>query len=135
MSRFGASPRLAAVHAARSGIPLSLTAVHVLGTLQDRGPLPLSDLAARCHLALPPLSRLIAGLEEQGLVGRRPHPQDGRSTLVHVTEDGLLALSRFGAANAELLDSALARWSDDELSRLADQMMRLIDDLRAGGSG
>ena len=135
VSRFGGSQRLAAVHAARSGVPLPLTAVNVLRQLQDGGPLALSELARRCHLALPPLSRTVESLAGQGFVARRRNPRDARSTLVHLTQEGGEALRRFGAANADLLDKALAGWSDEELSVLAGQMLRLVDDLRSGGSG
>lgn len=135
VTRFGGSQRLAAVHAARSGIPLSMTAVNVLRQLESAGPIPMTELADRCHLALPPLSRTVMGLEEQGLTIRSRNPRDARSTLVRLTESGRHALERFAEANAELLDSALDSWSDEELSELADAMLRLIADLRAGGSG
>jgi DNA-binding MarR family transcriptional regulator len=135
VSRFGGSQRLAAVHARRSGIPLSLTAVNVLRQLAAAGPMPMTDLAQRCHLALPPLSRTVVALQDQGLAERTRNPKDARSTLVHLTDKGTEALQRFAAANADLLDSSLGTWSDEELRGLADQMLRLVGDLRAGGTG
>lgn len=134
VTRFGGSQRLAAVHAARSGIPLSMTAVNVLRQLEAAGPVPMTELAERCHLALPPLSRTVMSLEEQGFTARSKNPRDARSTLVRLTDRGRNALARFAEANAELLDSALDRWSDEELSDLAGAMLRLVTDLRAGGS-
>jgi DNA-binding MarR family transcriptional regulator len=134
VTRFGGSQRLAAVHAARSGIPLSMTAVNVLRELEAAGPVPMTELAERCHLALPPLSRTVMSLEEQGFTARSKNPRDARSTLVRLTDRGRNALARFAEANAELLDSALDRWSDEELSDLAGAMLRLVTDLRAGGS-
>lgn len=134
VTRFGGSQRLAAVHAARSGIPLSMTAVNVLRQLEAAGPLPMTELAERCHLALPPLSRTVMSLEEQGFTAKSKNPNDARSTLVRLTDPGRNALERFAEANAELLDSALDHWSDEELADLADAMLRLVNDLRAGGS-
>lgn len=134
VTRFGGSQRLAAVHAARSGIPLSMTAVNVLRQLEAAGPLPMTELAERCHLALPPLSRTVMSLEEQGFTARSKNPKDARSTLVRLTDPGRNALERFAEANAELLDSALDHWSDEELAELAEAMLRLVNDLRAGGS-
>lgn len=134
VTRFGGSQRLAAVHAAKSGIPLSMTAVNVLRQLEAAGPMPMTELAERCHLVLPPLSRAVLALEEQGFTARSRNPRDARSTLVRLTEQGREALARFAEANAELLDSALNSWSDEELSDLADAMLRLVTDLRAGGT-
>jgi DNA-binding MarR family transcriptional regulator len=134
VTRFGGSQRLAAVHAARSGIPLSMTAVNILRQLDTAGPIPMTELAERCHLALPPLSRAVMSLEEQAFAARSRNPKDARSTLVRLTDSGRAALERFAEANAELLDTALDHWSDEELSELADAMLRLVTDMRAGGS-
>jgi DNA-binding MarR family transcriptional regulator len=134
VTRFGGSQRLAAVHAARSGVPLSMTSVNVLRQLDAAGPMAMTELAERCHLALPPLSRAVMSLEEQGFTARSRNPKDARSTLVRLTDPGRNALERFAEANAELLDSALDQWSDEELSELALTMLRLVADLRAGGS-
>ena len=43
------------------------------------------------------------------------------------------ALDRFADANRALLDKALAGWDDESLAALAEQMQRLIGDLRRGG--
>jgi DNA-binding MarR family transcriptional regulator len=134
VTRFGGSQRLAAVHAARSGIPLSMTAVSILRQLEAAGPMPMTELAERCHLALPPLSRAVMGLEVSGFTARSRNPRDARSTLVRLTDAGRSALERFAEANADLLDSALSHWSDEELAEVADAMLRLVTDLRAGGS-
>ena len=134
VTRFGGSQRLAAVHAARSGIPLSMTAVNVLRQLEAAGPMPMTELAERCHLALPPLSRTVMNLEQQGFTAKSKNPKDARSTLVRLTDPGRNALERFAEANAELLDSALDHWSDEELAELAEVMLRFVVDMRAGGS-
>jgi DNA-binding MarR family transcriptional regulator len=131
LARLSNSQRLAAVHASRSGVHLSLTAVSVLRRLDDHGPQTMSQLAERCQLAPPPLSRQVRGLELAGHVVRTPNPADGRSTMVDVTARGRAALAAFGEANAELLDVQLASWSDEELTALSDQIQRLVADLRA----
>jgi DNA-binding MarR family transcriptional regulator len=73
-------------------------------------------------------------LEKQGFTARSKNPKDARSTLVRLTDAGRNALERFAEANAELLDSALDHWSDEELSELAEAMLRLVADMRSGGS-
>ncbi len=48
----------------------------------------LGDLAAAERVAPPSMSRLVAGLERDGLVRRRSDPDDGRVQLVEPTEAG-----------------------------------------------
>ncbi|RSZ63214.1 MarR family transcriptional regulator [Corynebacterium hylobatis] len=51
--------------------------------------LRMSELAAAADMTLSHLSRVITRLEKQGTVRRLPDPEDGRSTLAQLTEEGL----------------------------------------------
>ena len=59
--------------------PLQLSA---LVTVEELGPLRLSELARREAVSVPTMSRVLAALDEQGLVVRTPDPQDARGVLV-----------------------------------------------------
>lgn len=50
--------------------------------------LRMSELADRADGALPRLSQVVARMEGRGLVRRRPDPEDGRSTLAELTDEG-----------------------------------------------
>ena len=58
----------------------------VLGTLMRNGPQSPGELAASEHVQPPSMTRIIASLQERGLVCRKPHPQDGRQVIVELTE-------------------------------------------------
>lgn len=51
--------------------------------------LRMSELASAADMTLSHLSRVITRLEKQGMVRRLPDPEDGRSTLAQLTEDGM----------------------------------------------
>jgi DNA-binding MarR family transcriptional regulator len=51
-------------------------------------------IEARLLLAQPNVSRLIAKLEQKGLVERRPCPDDGRGQLIGITTAGVALLDR-----------------------------------------
>lgn len=70
------------------------------------GPLTPTELAGRLGMAAPTVSAWIKRLTAEGQVTRRPHPTDGRSYLVEVTDEGRAALRaispRFGDALARV---------------------------------
>jgi DNA-binding MarR family transcriptional regulator len=131
VARFANSRQLAAVHSRVSGVDLPMSAVALLRALET--PMRLSELSKRLLVALPPLSRQVRTLEASGFVERTEDGRDARASLLAITDAGRDALARFADANRALLDKALAGWDDESLAALAEQMQRLIGDLRRGG--
>jgi len=60
----------------------------VLSVLVFGGPARLSDLARIEQVRPPTMSKIVAGLEEQGLVKRRPNPRDARVAAIEATARG-----------------------------------------------
>jgi DNA-binding MarR family transcriptional regulator len=67
---------------------LSFTTLSVLHTLVHQGPMRLSELTATEQVSQPAITQLVARLERDGLVDRRPDPRDGRAVLVRATDAG-----------------------------------------------
>lgn len=81
-------------------------------SIHKRGPLTLGELADIERVAQPTISRVVAKLEADGLVERRPDDRDRRVVLVVTT-----------AAGADLLEVARSRkvrWIEDRLAQLTD---------------
>ena len=70
----------------RSSADLTLTQISALSALERQGPSTPSELAAHERVQPPSMTRVIAALEERGLVVRGPHPTDGRQVLVAATD-------------------------------------------------
>src|SRR3954470_5403458 len=81
---------------AGTGLSPSLTAA--LATVDVHGPLTPSELAKRERVQRPTATRLVARLEELGVLQRAADPQDRRSSLLSVTPAGRAAAP--GAAPA-----------------------------------
>jgi DNA-binding MarR family transcriptional regulator len=64
----------------------------VLGRLDREGPRSVSDLAAAEKVRPQSMAQTVGELEADGLVSRTPDPNDGRRSLVDLTEDGRDAL-------------------------------------------
>ena len=90
----------------------SLTSRNVLAALAAEGPSRLTALATATGIAQPAMTQLVGRLEREGLVVRLIDPEDGRATLVAITDAGraLRAEQRQSAHErmAELLDSLSA---------------------------
>ena len=72
----------------RTDDSLSLSQIAALGTLVRLGPLTPSELAAQERVQPPSMTRLLAKLEDAGLVTRTDHPTDGRQVLVAASPAG-----------------------------------------------
>jgi len=70
----------------RADFTLTLTQIATLSTLERHGPLTPRELAAHEKVQPPSMTRILATLEELGLVARTPHPTDGRQVLVSLTK-------------------------------------------------
>lgn len=70
----------------RDGNDLTFNQLAALGTLGRCGPLTVGEIAAHENVKPPSMTRTVAGLEEAGLVTRRPSETDGRQVVVELTD-------------------------------------------------
>src|SRR3954467_6806607 len=80
--------RLARRMRQEAGGELSPTQSAALGTIDCHGPLTPSELAVRERIQRPTATRVLARLEEAGLIARTSDPTDRRSTLISSTPSG-----------------------------------------------
>ncbi|SEG92388.1 DNA-binding transcriptional regulator, MarR family [Thermomonospora echinospora] len=67
---------------------LTMSQHAVLAVLERHRSMTPRELADHERVQPPSMTRVIAALEEQGLVERSPHPTDGRQVVLRVTERG-----------------------------------------------
>jgi DNA-binding MarR family transcriptional regulator len=111
------------------GTALSPSMTAALATIECHGPMTPSEFAARERIQRPTATRVIARLEELGLIGRTADPQDRRSSLVSVTPEATELLAeqrtRKTAFLAERLDGLEAE-DRAALERAADVLERML---------
>lgn len=108
------------LRAQRTGSSVTLTQFSALSTLKKCGPMTPGELAAKEVVQPPSMTRVIAALEDQGYVSRRPHPTDGRQSIVELTEAGLGYVLADISAREAWLDKRLAELTDAERDILAE---------------
>ncbi len=140
MSRKEAADRIhsAAIHLLRrvgredaaSGVsPARLSALSVL---VFGGPRTVTELALAERVRPPTMSRLVAAMEQEGLVRRAPHETDGRSVRLEATAGGQAALERGREARLSLLERLLAEADDREVAVVAEAAGIVERMLRSG---
>jgi len=91
-----------------AGAALSPSQTAALATVERHGPLTPSELAERERVQRPTVTRVLARLEEAGLVERAADPRDRRSCLVSISPAG----SELLQAMRDRKDAFLARRID-----------------------
>ena len=102
----------------QAGAELSPTQGAALGTIDRHGPLTPSELALRERIQRPTATRVLARLEEAGLVARTADPSDRRSSLVSITDPGRSLLASVRDRKDAYLAQRLDQLSPEDLAAL-----------------
>ncbi|WP_229403606.1 MarR family winged helix-turn-helix transcriptional regulator [Micromonospora okii] len=116
------------VRQARPVGDLTVTQLSALTSLRLAGALTPRELADVERVQPPTMTRIVAKLEERGLVQRTPHPTDGRQVILAATEGGRAVLDQFERARDEWLAHRLAELPEEDretLRRAAEVLQRL----------
>jgi len=100
-------------------------------------PLPASELAEHAGVTKQTITSLLDGLEKDGYVDRRPHPEDRRSVMIQLLPKGSELLERIMPAmyrkQVEMLKD-LTREEQRQLTRLLKKVQLCADQQRESES-
>lgn len=105
---------------------ITASQISALAALHAHGPVPLGELASIEKIAPPSMSRIVARLEESGLVERIPGTGDKRVTIVSVTREGRNLLDEARSRRDLYLASGLARMTPEEVATLEAAVPLLV---------
>jgi DNA-binding MarR family transcriptional regulator len=131
--------RLAIVRTARrlrqeAGTDLSPSLTSALATIERHGPLTPSELAEIERVKRPSATRIVAKLEQAGLVDRAADPSDGRVSLVTASREGRTLLRRLRTRKNAYLARRMRDLDPDDvaaLERAAEILERLLEGERS----
>jgi DNA-binding MarR family transcriptional regulator len=115
----------------RVDMTVTLTQLSAMATLANAGPMSAGELANRERVQPPSMTKVLANLEERGLVRRDVHPTDRRQAVIAITPAGEALLDserrsrdawltkRLGTLSAE--ERALIQRVIPILEKLAEQ--------------
>lgn len=109
---------------------LTLSQWSALVTVELHGRLRIGDIADREGVSAPTATRLVASLEERGLLQRETDASDRRSSHVFITDAGRGQLEEFRQASTAKLARRLSVLAQSDVSRLLD-VLPLLEELAA----
>lgn len=119
------------VRQARPVGDLTVTQLSALTSLKLAGALTPRELADIERVQPPTMTKIVAKLEERGLVQRTPHPTDGRQVILAATEGGRAVLDQFERARNEWLAHRLAELTEAERDTL-QQAAEILQQIARG---
>jgi len=118
------------------GTELRPSSASALVTVELHGPLTPSELADIERVKRPTATRILQGLEEEGLAQRTPDPKDGRSALISITGEGRERLRRLRQRKNAYLARRMRDLEAGEVATLehaAEIIERLLESDRPAG--
>lgn len=110
---------------------VTLTHLAALSTLRRHGPMSPGELAAHERVQPPSMTRVVVALEGMGLVGRAPHPTDGRQVVLSLTDAAETLLDEEARAREAWLTGQLQQLTPAERNVLREAAV-LVDKLATG---
>lgn len=108
---------------------LQPAALLLLGYVAADGPLRSSVLVCAFNMDKGAISRHVQHMVELELLERTPDPDDGRASLLGVTEEGARRLAVVDRERRHLLGERLSGWSASDLQTFVDLLARYNGDL------
>lgn len=99
-----------------------LSALATLGADGRGAGMRCSDLAAAENVSAPTMTRIVDHLAGLGLAQRVANPDDGRSSLVRLTDTGFQTLAAIRDERGRRLLSRLDRFTPDQIATLHDAL-------------
>jgi DNA-binding MarR family transcriptional regulator len=106
---------------------INVTDMKCLDIMMLKGSASPSQLAELTGLTSGSTTAMIDRLEKRGLVERRPHPKDRRSTVIVLTRKAERKLPPLFESLAMAMQALVSSYSEKELDVLSDFFRRVID--------
>lgn len=104
--------------------PVAVRALYVLGV--EGGAARPSTIADELHLSRPSTSKLLARMNDAGLIVRVRDAVDGRSAAISLSATGRDTYRRLVDAGVDMVGSATADWDPADTRRLAELLTRFV---------
>ncbi|MBT2654655.1 MarR family transcriptional regulator [Bacillus sp. ISL-18] len=102
----------------------------ILSEINENGPLAINVIAEKLMLNISTASRQVGTLESKEYIKRFPDPDNGRISLIEITNKGQEILNIVQSARYKFYSEVLQHWSNSELKQLEDNLVRLNMDFK-----
>ncbi len=99
--------------------------------LEEKGDMQQKQLADYASVEQPTMAALLVRMERDGLIVRKPHPVDKRSSYISLTRQARVTLPQVKESLFDVVEQATSGMSDEECSVLVSSLQRMIKNLEA----
>ena len=101
--------------------------IEIMKTLAQAGPLHISEVGRRLHIARPQMTYLIDKLVSQGMVERRAGTADRRTITIALTSKGRMTIQEHDRLIKDAIKATLSRLTNEELEELSISLRKQRD--------
>ena len=113
-------------------IGISTSQFPVLVALKDGAKLTQKELALLANVEQPSMAQLLARMERDGRIRREADPNDGRSSLISLTNKAISLFSPVRAILTQGNQEALVEFDESEIEQLVALLHRVIGNVGDG---
>ena len=101
----------------------------LINTLYNHPGISQKELAEKSYKDQPTITRMLDILEKKHLIIRQSHPNDRRTTLLHLSDEGKILRNQLVPIAEKTLEGALQGFSDNEIEQLKLLLNRIFSNL------
>ncbi|MBM7580379.1 MarR family winged helix-turn-helix transcriptional regulator [Jeotgalibacillus terrae] len=124
------SRRIASVARNKREENLVRAAYLLLFQISTHGPAGVKGLAEELQLDISTVSRQAASLDQKGYIKKVPLPQDKRSYLYEITEEGRREMTEYQQIRREKVDELLSDWTEEERAQFGVLLKKFNDSVK-----
>ena len=112
-----------------TGVAVDRSAIVILETLHQYGPMRMSELAEKVRLDRSTVSRQVAAVTESGLVGRASDSRDARAAVLSLTPRGQAVRYKVNTAWHDIAGNLIRDWEHQDQVQFVRLMRKLVHQL------
>ncbi|OIK15759.1 MarR family transcriptional regulator [Bacillus sp. MUM 116] len=102
----------------------------IMSELNENGPMAINAIADKLLLNISTASRQVGTLESKEYIKRFPDPDNGRISLIEITNKGQEILDTVQKGRYKFYSEILQNWTMPELQQLENNLIRLNKDFK-----
>lgn len=101
----------------------------IINTLWNNDGISQRELSGKAYKDQPTTARILDKLEKKGFVERRASPDDRRTFLIYLTDEGRKLRERLAPLSEKTMKKAMQDFTDTEIKQLRNMLNRISNNL------
>ena len=107
-------------------IDMNITSWRVTMILKEHGALSITDIATHAASRLPTITKMVYKMQDKGLVVVKPKADDGRVSVVTITDKGLENVKFVIENTTRIFDSAFKGMTEAQVRKMNSSLQKLF---------